>query len=133
MPNLRSTRVRLCGSFVALTIAAFLATPAAAAKPGNTWSIEILSSAPDQVSGGDALVRVGFPGAGAKGNARLLLNGVDVTSQLAVQGGELVGVVQGFVLGMNVLQLKPSANANAVKAQLTVINHPISGPIFSGP
>jgi hypothetical protein len=94
------------------------------------WSIEILSSDRDEVSGGDALVRVEFPG---RRNARLYLNGVDVTSQLEPLGGDLVGVVQGFVQGDNWLWLKASPGAMWPRAALRVRNHPISGPIFSGP
>jgi len=137
MPSRRSARVsrlRILTSLAALTIAAVLVAPGSvAAEDSNTWSIEILSSAPDQVSDGDALVRVGFPGDAIKENARLLLNGVDVTGSLAPQGEYLVGVVGGFALGENLLELLPSANAETAKAQLVVVNHPIAGPIFSGP
>ena len=130
----RVRRIRVPAALAALAVAALFAAPEyAAAQDSDTWSIAILSSAPDQVSGGDALVRVGFPGSVIKENARLFLNGVDVTSSLAPQGGSLVGVVEGFVLGMNLLELKSSAHAYAVKAQLAVVNHPIGGPIFSGP
>ncbi len=106
--------------------------PAAGVPP---FEIQILSSAPDQVSGGDALVRVQFPDVDIPDNATLLLNGQDVTSALAPapEGGALVGVVGGFVLGDNLLELKPSPNASSVLASLTVRNHPIIGPIFSGP
>ncbi len=106
--------------------------PAAGVPP---FEIQILSSAPDQVSGGDALVRVQFPDVDIPAKATLLLNGQNVTSALAPapEGGALVGVVEGFVLGDNLLQLKPSPKANAVLAQLVVVNHPESGPIFSGP
>jgi hypothetical protein len=99
----------------------------------NSWSIEIVSSAPDQVSGGDALVRVEFPGRQIKKNARLFLNGVDVTSALDAEDGDLLGVVGGFVVGMNRLELRSSPHANSVKAKLVVTNHPLGGPIFSGP
>jgi len=99
----------------------------------DTWSIEILSSASDQVSGGDALVRVEFPGKQIKKNARLLLNGVDVTSSLEAEDGDLVGVVEGFALGQNLLELKSSAHASSLKAKLVAVNHPLGGPIFSGP
>ncbi len=115
-----------------LLVALFAATGASATPP---FSIEILSSAPDQVSGGDALVRVNFPDVDVPAKATLLLNGANVTSQLAPVPGEgaLVGVVGGFVLGDNLLQLKLAPNAAAVLAQLAVRNHPLSGPIFSGP
>ncbi|MEX2205271.1 MAG: DUF6351 family protein [Myxococcota bacterium] len=99
----------------------------------NSWSIEIVSSAPDQVSGGDALVRVEFPGRQIKQNARLFLNGVDVTSALDAENGDLLGVVEGFVEGPNRLELRSSPHANSVKAKLVVTNHSLGGPIFSGP
>jgi len=114
-------------------MAAMLAAPGPAVAADNAWTIEILSSAPDQVSDGDALVQVGFPGE-YKPNITLRLNGVDVTSSLSpAPGGGLVGVVNGFALGSNLLELRSSAHANAVKAQLVAVNHPVSGPIFSGP
>jgi hypothetical protein len=128
--------------FAVLCLACFPALVAAA--PGSDdgmearandhhWTIEILSSAPGQVSGGDALVRVGFPGRKVKPRARLFLNGVDVTASLSPAGGDLVGVVDGFVEGDNLLTLKASAHALWPQARLRVINHPIGGPIFSGP
>jgi len=125
----RTTRLFTVG-LAALAMLLMASTPFSC---GNGWTIEILSSAPDQVSDGDALVRVSAPGAGNAQNATLLLNGDDVTDSLEQDGSGLVGVVEGFVVGTNVLEVKPSANANTVVASLVVVNHPISGPIFSGP
>jgi hypothetical protein len=127
-------RCSLAAVFGASMLAASLLVPEpSGAKP--PFAIQILSSAPDQVSGGDALVRVQFPDVDIPANATLLRNGVDVTAALAPApgGGALVGVVDGFALGENLLELKPSPNANAVLAQLAVRNHPLAGPIFSGP
>jgi len=135
MPSLRSARVS-CIRILSLILASLVVVPvlaSASPPPGNWWNIEILSSAPDQVSDGNALVRVTFPGAVFKKNARLLLNGVDVTSQLSPDGDALVGVVEGFLEGWNLLQLRPSPRGYGTVAQIIVINHPISGPIFSGP
>jgi hypothetical protein len=121
-------------STLGLAAVALLLMAAAPFSCGNIgWTIEILSSAANQVSGGDALVRVSFPGDDVKEDVVLLLNGVDVTDSLAPDGADLVGVVEGFTLGTNSLELKASANSNAVKASLLAVNHPISGPIFSGP
>jgi len=133
--SVRLARTRFPATLGVLALGVLLAAPgpAVAAEDSNTWSIEILSSAPDQVSDGDALVRLGFPGDAIKENARLLLNGVDVTGALAPQGEYLVGVVGGFTLGENLLELLPSANAETAKTQLVVVDHPIGGPIFSGP
>jgi hypothetical protein len=142
----RSTRVSRPHLFIAFAFVACAALPLAAGaewivqahayvgfQPKNVWSIEILSSAPDQVSGGDALVRVEFPGKKVKQRARVLLNGMDVTSQLHEEDGALVGVVTGFVVGENLLELRPSAGAQYAQARLEVTNYPIGGPIFSGP
>ena len=140
----RVSRIHFHVAFAALAALAFAAAPAGATgfekeRPGHNhgsrddWDIDILSSRPDQVSGGDALVRVGFPGKFIKPNARLFLNGVDVTNQLAPDGGNLIGVVSGFVVGENVLELKPHANAHKAAVRQRVLNSPISGPIFSGP
>lgn len=138
--RVRSLESRFAPCIAALFVAACLVVPVAAIadgrghdRPDDDWSIEILSSSPKQVSDGDALVRVDFPGKGVKKNAALFLNGVDVTDSLAADDGTLVGVVSGFSLGKNVLELKSSAKARAAKADLVVLNHPQSGPIFSGP
>jgi hypothetical protein len=61
---------------LALLAGLVLVAPGGAVPPHQ---IQIVSSASDQVSGGDALVRVQFPGEGIPHNATLLLNGEDVT------------------------------------------------------
>jgi hypothetical protein len=126
-------RTRGCGVGLLALAGLVLAASVAAAAP--RVSIEILSSAPDQVSGGDALVRVQFAGTGVPARGRLLLNGRDVTLALAPVpgGGALQGVVDGFALGENLLQWKPGRRGRAALEALTVVNHPESGPIFSGP
>jgi hypothetical protein len=130
-----SLGIQLISAIAALTLAGLLAAPETARAMNDQWAIEILSSPPDQVSGGDARVRVRFPGTANKQNATLLLNGEDVTGALAPEseGGALVGVVAGFLLGDNLLELKSSGETAQEKAQLAVRNHPLSGPIFSGP
>jgi len=130
--NARFAGHGLCAALGALALSVLLSAPAHATQP---FAIEILSSAPDQVSGGDALVRVQFPDVDIPARATLLLNGANVTGALSpAPGGEaLEGVVEGFVLGDNLLLLKLHPNATKVLAQLVVTNHPIGGPIFSGP
>jgi hypothetical protein len=131
MPSRRSSVSRTRLATVALVAISTLLMAVGSCE--NSWTIQILSSDPDQVTGGDALVRVGFPGGVINRSAVLLLNGQDVTSSLSPDGGHLVGVVEGFTLGSNLLVLKQSANAQSVKASLLASNHPESGPIFSGP
>jgi len=96
------------------------------ASQAQKLDIRVLSSKPEFVSGGDALVRVTAPGGGA---VKVSLNGADVTSQLRPVGGGLEGLVTGMRLGPNTL----SASAGASRASLAVTNYPITGPILSGP
>ncbi|NOT63088.1 MAG: hypothetical protein HOP19_23005 [Acidobacteria bacterium] len=86
--------------------------------------IKTLSSRPDLVSGGDALIEVKAPA-----RPTLTLNGKDVTSQLKPNGTAWRGVVSGFNLGENTLLAKAAKQ----QAKLKVMNYPITGPILSGP
>lgn len=97
--------------------------------------IEILSSAPHQVTGGDAIVRVTFRGRRIPRGAVLLLNGRNVTESLRrIEAGRAwVGRVEGFRDGRNRLVVKSHRRARRARAWLRVTNHPTSGPIFSGP
>jgi hypothetical protein len=105
----------------------------AAASDGG-WEISILSSSPDMVSGGDALVRVGVPSLVQLNKVGVRLNGDDVTAAFAPEAGDhaLVGLVDGFVVGENTLEARVSMGQGN-QAELTVTNYPITGPIFSGP
>ncbi|MGH2945579.1 MAG: DUF6351 family protein [Solirubrobacteraceae bacterium] len=119
------------GTGTALLAAAALAAPAAAA-PGNV-DIEVLSSRADQVSGGDALVRVEAP-AGLLKKLRVLRNGADVTRSFEPDGDALVGLVDGLRLGANELTVRHNPRSRAPDAaRMRLVNHPIEGPIFSGP
>ena len=100
-------------------------------------TIDVLSSAPEQVSGGDALVRVEVPRTVPLHQVTLTLDGVDVTEAFSPVPGEraLVGLVDGLDLGANVLRAAPNGRGRGrpAAATVTLVNHPISGPIFSGP
>jgi hypothetical protein len=104
--------------------------------------IRTLSSRPDLVGGGDALVEVRLPAGVSRDEITLTLNGKDVTSQLkdGADPGSLRGVIGGMAVGNNTLRvvIKPSSKAKvlagrALQAILQVTNHPITGPILSGP
>ncbi|HEY8474585.1 MAG TPA: DUF6351 family protein [Natronosporangium sp.] len=108
------------------------ATPAHAHNSGHRIDLELLSSAPDQVSGGDALVRVTLGERARPGEVRITRNGQDVTGAFAVDPGgrSLTGLVDGLRLGRNELRARAG---HGPTARLTLRNHPIEGPIFSGP
>jgi len=118
--------VELVGFVIA--VAAMLFSPAALAKPVD---LAVLSSQPNQVSGGDALIRVSAS-SGLLGTLRVERNGEDVTGAFSPQGGALVGLVDGLELGKNELAVVDSSTGKRL-AQRKLFNYPTEGPIFSGP
>ncbi len=94
--------------------------------------IDVLSSRPDAVTGGDALVRVGVPPETGRGAVTILAGGKDVTSAFEEVGaGMLIGLVSSLTPGRNTIQVRSNTGAIPL-ATLDVTNHPISGPVFSG-
>jgi hypothetical protein len=102
-----------------------------AAQTGAPLGVRILSSRPDMVSGGDALVAVKAPPGTELNQIKLQLNGKDVSNLLKpdAETGSFRALVGGMVVGKNTLR----AAAKGSKASLTVTNYPITGPILSGP
>lgn len=89
-------------------------------------AIDVLSGRADSVTGGNALVAVTGAGAGAQ----VLAAGVDVTAGFTPRNGALVGLVSDLPLGVSEI----TVSENGVHtASLEVENHPITGPVFSGP
>ncbi|HEY8538592.1 MAG TPA: DUF6351 family protein [Steroidobacteraceae bacterium] len=104
------------------------------AAVGAEIKINVLSSKPEFVSGGDALVEVVAPGVTRASQLRVTLNGTDVTAKFAQQGepGKFRGLVDSLRLGENELVAAAQAEGYA-EAKLTLTNYPITGPILSGP
>ena len=116
---------------LALSVTALAA--AAPAAYADEVDLSVLSSRADQVSGGDALVRVDAP-QDLWNKLEVLRNGDDVTGAFEPQDGGLVGLVDGLELGDNELIVRHNRRSLApFKAELTLTNHPTEGPIFSGP
>jgi hypothetical protein len=107
----------------ALIAAAALAAPAAA----HDVDIDVLSSRADQASGGDALIGID---ARRPHDLRVYRNGADVTDAFALRDGELVGLVEGLRLGRNRISVYDRRHR---VAKQKLVNHPIEGPMFSGP
>jgi hypothetical protein len=100
--------------------------------------IKTLSSRPDLVSGGDALVEVKAPPGVSLNQLILTLNGNDVTPQLELHSatGSFRGVISGMAVGDNFLRATIKSggkSGKAVQANLTVKNFANTGPILSGP
>jgi hypothetical protein len=130
MPKLRVA----VGVLIVAALAAS-ATPAVADDDDDHGGVDltVLSSRPHLVSGGDALVRVDAP-APLRDDLRVLLNGDDVTDAFEPGEGGLVGLVSGLELGPNRLEVRlDRGHGDRARDRLTLVNHPQTGPIFSGP
>jgi hypothetical protein len=92
---------------------------------------------PDLVSGGDVLVRVVVPGGVDTDRVAIELNGTDVTPTFAAQpDGSLLGLVEGLRAGANTIRAHDAMRHGPPVARsgiLRVVDHPITGPVFSGP
>lgn len=83
---------------------------------------------PQLVSGHDVLLRV--TGASGRGAVEVTVNGHDVSAAFARQpDGSLLGLVTGLRTGTNQVR----ASARHGRDSLTVTDHPITGPVLSGP
>src|SRR5262249_33612037 len=109
--------VAICGALAAL--------PAWAQAPRGL-TVEILSSRPELVSGGDALVKI----LGATSAPAVTLGGKDVSGVFkSDSNGGWIGLVDGLKDGDNQLVAK----AGGAEAALILKNHPINGALFAGP
>lgn len=92
--------------------------------------IHSVSNRADLISGGNALIDISRSDGAAVTGLIVSLNGNDVTSAFAQRpNGRVQGLVSGLAIGDNVL----TASAEGVAAaDLSVNNHPIGGPVFSG-
>jgi hypothetical protein len=102
----------------------------------NDFRIEVLSSRPYMVSGGDALVRVTVKKKVSLNKVRIELNGNDVTGAFVADGGArtLTGLVTGLRLGKNRLKVDAKDKGKGRRdADITLTNYRVQGPVISGP
>ena len=115
---------------VALISAACLAVGLAActSNPNDGLTVSVLSGRPDMVTGGDALIMVSGTG---NEPVEVTVNGQLASEpfRAASQVGSSVGLVQNLTEGQNSLAIE----AGGRSAHLDLENHPITGPVFSGP
>jgi len=97
--------------------------------PVSALTLTTVSSLPDYVTGGDALVRIDLP-AGVTGTPVVTLDKNDVSRAFTQIGSSTwQGLVRGMELGKNTLR----AQVGESTATLEVTNYPITGPMISGP
>ncbi len=100
--------------------------------PAQSIAIRVLSARPDMVSGGDALVSITSSGVPLN-TVQVALEGRDISElfTLDARDNSLKALVTGLQDGQNSLAAMDAAGS--ARAQITLLNHPASGPIFSGP
>jgi hypothetical protein len=100
------------------------------ARASQRIEVKVLSSQPDMVSGGSALVQVTSQAEIQK--LSIWADDREVTSAFHVspRTQTLIGLVDSLAAGKNRLEVK---SGRKVLAKLEIINHGITGPIFSGP
>jgi hypothetical protein len=124
------SNIRLAASFAVLCgvlagFGAWSATVWAQTVAQTALAIEVLSSRPDLVTGGDALVRIMAAEA-----PKVTLGASEVSAAFRPdQKGGWVGLIEGLKDGANQLV----AQAVGKEASLTLVNHPRNGTLFAGP
>lgn len=120
----------------------FIVSNSFADSPGgiparNIFVVNVVSSAPQQVTGGDARIHIQIPPTVPLYLVEVLVNGVSQRKHFSQIPGTrtLTGVIDGLALGDNTLivQAKGRGKGSAHPVTLTLTNYPITGPVFSGP
>jgi len=96
----------------------------------NAPGLQVLSSKPEFVSGGDALIDIALPPVNATLSAKL--NGADVSALFKadpLRPGHLQGLLTGLSTGDSTL----TVNVGGPDSKLVLTNYPMTGPILSGP
>lgn len=104
--------------------------------PDRQFDVTTVSTRADMVTGGDVLLRIDVPRNVPMDKVSVTVEGRDVTD--AFRAGEqpraLLGLVDGLELGDNEVVVQANGGGHGrPSTQLTVSNHPITGPVFSGP
>jgi hypothetical protein len=111
-----------------VAVAACLALSFAVSSSAQKLALKVLSGRPDMVSGGSALVQISGP---SLDSLKVRLNGHPIPGTLRPGpiAGTILGRVEGLHPGANLLEVSDAHGTQ----KLAIINHPIGGPVFSGP
>ncbi|MGN6868239.1 MAG: DUF6351 family protein [Solirubrobacteraceae bacterium] len=122
---------RVVSVLAALGVAAGFLASSASAATAQGLQINVLSTRADLVSGGQALTSIGLPAGTAPSSVTVTLNGQDVTGEFAQRAnGQFEGLLTGLVNGANTVG---ASLPNGTATSATIVDHPIGGPIFTGP
>lgn len=106
-------------------------------NPHYSFAVNVVSSASDQVTGGDARVHIEVPWMVPMHKVQVKVNGMDQSDHFSRIFGTrtLSGVVDQLRLGKNKITVKAKWWWwwKPQKVNLTLFNYSITGPVFSGP
>ena len=120
--------------FTVLALAVTLTAAVAGAQTAKGgFEIRTVSARADLISGGDALIQLTVPATLAADKLGVTVNGRDVSAafKLAALPNTLVGLVKDLPIGRSLIDA--GAKGQKPSVQLAVVNHPIAGPLMSGP
>ena len=119
-------------SVIAVGIGLLAAPVSAQVVTGGGFEVRTLSTRADMVSGGDVLIQIKITPPSAASRVVLTVNGQEPHGNVR-QGtdGALVARLTELQPGTNAIAVGLKGQRPAV--QLSVVNHPIAGPVFSGP
>jgi hypothetical protein len=117
---------------IAMGVVLSAATVFAQASKGG-FEIRTVSTRADLISGGDALIQITVPATLSADKLAVMVSGRDVSAafRLSAQPNTLVGLVKDLPIGRS--QIEAGARGQKPAVQLTVVNHPIAGPVMGGP
>ncbi len=124
--------------FIFVASQAYPCVPPKGHLPSERFLVKVVSSAPDQVTGGDARLHIYVPHRVPLHQVEVRVNGVDQRRKFSLLRGTchtLTGVIDGLVVGKNIVTVKVRGKGwgRPQPVTLTLTNHPITGPLFSGP
>ena len=100
-------------------------------RSANEIDVRVVSSRPDMVTDGDALIAIAAANAGGLSGLRIFLDETDVTGSFrSASSNSLLGLVKGVP---NSGTLKVTDAKGVIRGTLPIENHPAHGPVFSGP
>ncbi|HUO04203.1 MAG TPA: DUF6351 family protein [Candidatus Binataceae bacterium] len=128
--------MRICRAIAIFAAATGFFLPFCSPAFAESLKISTLSTRPETVSGGEVLVRIDVPAGIDTDKISVTLNGDDVTVDFhpGPTPGSTIGLVRGLKLGKNSIAATVGGKGHRqLHTQLAVANHPIIGPVFSGP
>ena len=126
-------RLLAVAAILGLVAALLLPLGGGPARAAGVVEILSLSGRADTVMGGDVLLEVVLPDGASADDLTVEVDGRDVSDRFAPRpayDGRVIGLVDGLSLGENVVTARLRDGRGA---RLTVVDHPQSGPVTSGP